>query len=198
MAVQQHEDIFSIVLTNLRVWFNILGLWAKRPSAKRRQTRKTFHYKKHAGTVLSGTFDVFLNVLFECRSQSRCWWFGLASQQLLLRTQSQKKVNHLALGLNEWGIGAQFLIAVASRLAPWPTRFLTSGYWEIIPQGIKLTSHVHLLIRLRRRSVCVCVCVRVWWVGLEGRRHRRWYWLTCSPVKLPEAKIIINRRMPRF
>jgi hypothetical protein len=71
-----------------------------------------------------------------------------------------EKVRHLALGLNERGIGAQFLVVVVSRLAPWPTRFLTSEYWELVPQGIKRPGReTDLSLPFTHEEGVVCV----WW-----------------------------------
>jgi hypothetical protein len=42
---------------------------------------------------------------------------SLATQELLLRAQSQKKVDRLGLGVNKRGLAAQLLFAVVSRVA---------------------------------------------------------------------------------
>ena len=57
---------------------------------------------------------------------------SLATQQLLLRSQSPKKVDRLGLGVNKRALVAQLLFAVVSRPA-----LLANRYRELIPQGVE-------------------------------------------------------------
>lgn len=86
------------------------------------------------------------------RAASGC----LSTQQLLLRAHSQKKFNRLGLGVNRWGLAAQLLFAVVSRLP-----LLASGYRELIPQGLERpgreTDPSLPLIDVVKKAWVVCV-----------------------------------------